>query len=50
MNKDFLELIKTRTSVREFTGEPIPKEDILEIIKSRGLKLKYPSTLNIHYT
>lgn len=34
MNKDFLELIKSRTSVREFTGEPIPKEDILEIIKA----------------
>lgn len=44
MAKDFLDIIFTRHSVRHFTGEPVPKDDLEKILKAG---MSAPSAVNV---
>lgn len=44
MKRDFLNVIYTRRSVRKFTGEPVEKEDLTEILRAG---MSAPSAVNV---
>ncbi len=44
MNKDFLNVIYTRRSVRRFTGEKVKKEDLIAILRAG---MSAPSAVNV---
>jgi nitroreductase len=44
MKRDFLNVIYTRRSVRKFTGEPVKKEDLTEILRAG---MSAPSAVNV---
>lgn len=44
MKRDFLNVIYTRRSVRTFTGEPVKKEDLTEILRAG---MSAPSAVNV---
>jgi len=44
MNKDFLNVIYTRLSVRKFTGEKVKKEDLMAMLKAG---MSAPSAVNV---
>ena len=44
MNKDFFDVIYTRRSVRQFTGEKVKREDLMTMIKAG---MSAPSAVNV---
>jgi len=44
MDKDFLDIIYTRRSVRRFTGEPVGKDDLTAILRAG---MSAPSAVNV---
>lgn len=44
MNKDFFDVMYTRHSVRQFTGEKVKREDLMEMLKAG---MSAPSAVNV---